>query len=421
MQIQTLPGFREFYPEDVALRSALFGAWRTTARSFGFQEMDAPVLEPMDLYKKKSGDELVGQLFEFVDKGGRHVALRPEMTPTVARMIGARERDYKKPIKWFSIASFFRFERPQKGRLREFVQMNCDLVGDPSPDADAETIALLVELLRSAGLGPDDFAVRISDRNAWLAFLERRFIKPDRLPEFLTIIDKLDRADRGELNAKLSSFKADVDKVREFAAQDAMTHPSLAALRERLENRGVLEFTTFDLSIVRGLAYYTGVVFEAFDKRGEHRAIAGGGRYDSLISKMSEGSADLPAIGFGMGDVVVMDVIRAQENAAKQLDAWAKELSRLDVFVVVADEAMRRQAIRATYDLRRAGYRADYPLGAVKVAKQFQTADQLGARVAAVIGSEWPMIRLKHLASREESLTSEASLIKDIGLALALY
>jgi histidyl-tRNA synthetase len=420
MAIDSLPGFRDFYPDETALRAALFGIWRSTVRSFGFQEMDAPVLESMDLYKKKSGDELVGQLFDFKDRGGRHVAMRPEMTPTVARMIAAKERDFRKPIKWFSIASFFRFERQQKGRLREFVQLNCDLVGDATPDADAEMITLLVEILRACGLGPADVAIRVSDRNAWSAFLAQRRIDPAKLPDFLTIIDKLDRADVGELNTKLKAFAATVEKVREFASQDCMAHPTLAALRERLEQRGVIDYITFDLSIVRGLAYYTGVVFEAFDRKGEHRAIAGGGRYDTLLSKMSDGSTDLPALGFGMGDVVFLDVIRENAEAAQRLDELAKGLCDLDVYAIVADEAARKHALRSIAEMRRAGLRVDYPFGAVKVAKQFQNAEQAGARMAVVFGAEWPMVRLKTLATREESPILAQSLVSEVQLALRL-
>ena len=184
MELQRLPGFRDFYPEDRAWLNYIFDSWRMTAANFGFAEYDGPTLESTDLYRKKSGEELKNQLFRFVDQGGREVCLRPEMTPTLARLVAARERDFKKPIKWFSISSFFRFEKPQKGRLREFYQINCDLIGDNSPAADAELVSVAVHLLRGFGLTESDFSVRLCNRNLWSDFLQRHNVPADRTPEF---------------------------------------------------------------------------------------------------------------------------------------------------------------------------------------------------------------------------------------------
>src|SRR5580704_2325725 len=187
MELQRLTGFRDFYPEDRAWLNYIFDSWRTTATNFGFAEYDGPVLEPTDLYRKKSGDEIKSQLFRFIDQGERDVCLRPEMTPTLARLVAARAREYRKPIKWFSISPFFRFEKPQKGRLREFYQINCDIIGDDTPAADAELIALAVALHRAFGLTDDDFFVRVNNRSLWAEFLTKHGKPIAQLPEFLSI------------------------------------------------------------------------------------------------------------------------------------------------------------------------------------------------------------------------------------------
>ena len=219
--MQRLPGFRDFYPEDCALRNYLFTNWRRVARSFGFQEYDGPTLEPTELYQRKSGEELKTQLFRFVDQGGRDVCLKPEMTPTLARLVAARARDYRKPLKWFSISPFFRFEKPQKGRLREFYQINCDILGDDSPAADAELIGLAIALHQVFGLTDEDIFVRVNNRNLWAEFLIKHQQPIDRLTEFLTIIDKLEREDAQITARKLDSFHLSLADVREFLATPA--------------------------------------------------------------------------------------------------------------------------------------------------------------------------------------------------------
>src|SRR6266571_1633494 len=183
--MQALPGFRDFLPDDCAARNYIFARWREVARRYGFVEYDGPTIEPIDLYRKKSGGELVGQLFEFKDKGERHVALRPEMTPTLARIVGSHAREFRKPLKWFSIANFFRYEKQQRGRLREFYQLNADIFGEKSVAADAEVIALAIDALRAFGFESNEFVVRISDRAAWNDFLDRMQVKPQRRPKFL--------------------------------------------------------------------------------------------------------------------------------------------------------------------------------------------------------------------------------------------
>lgn len=408
--MRTLPGFRDFFPEDCARRNYITGTWRRVARTFGFSEYDGPTLESLDLYRKKnSGGEILGQLFSFTDKGDREVALRPEMTPTVARMLIAKAREFRKPIRWFSIAPFFRYEKQQKGRLREFLQFNCDLVGDDSPEADAEMLALLIETLRAFGLSSDDIVVRVSDRRVWMEFLAGRGLDDEaQAREALAVIDKLEREPREILEAKLASFGLTLAEIEVFLAD---SKPEFFDRLERnLAARGLEGFCELDLRIVRGLAYYTGLVFEVFDRRQENRAVAGGGRFDRLLSDLSDGKVSLPAIGFGMGDVVLGDLLGELPGTKSRMDSSVKAGLDCDIFVVVADESRRSEALGVVQLLRALGRRVDYPLTAEKVGRQFKDADASGAPVALVVGLEWPQVRIKDLKTRTESELDQAAL-----------
>jgi len=415
MELQRLPGFRDFYPEDRTWLNYIFDSWRTTAANFGFAEYDGPTLESMDLYRKKSGEELKSQLFRFVDQGGREVCLRPEMTPTLARLVAARERDFKKPIKWFSISSFFRFEKPQKGRLREFYQINCDLIGDNSPAADAELISLAIHLLRGFGLTERDFSVRLCNRNLWSDFLQRHNVPADRTPEFLGIIDKLGREEESRLAEKLAVFNLNLEQIQAFLATPTEQLPGFEALFRELHWRGIEDFCELDLTIVRGLDYYSGLVFELFDRRQENRAIAGGGRYDKLIEVISDGSVDLPAAGFAIGDVVLRNFLEELPHT-RALAAERMAKRSLRGYIVIASEPRRADAIKLATRLRQAGISVDFPLEPAKVAKQFQAAESLGAQYAVVVGQEWPQIRLKNLRTRGESVVLETELETNLKL-----
>ena len=401
--MQLLPGFRDFYPEDCARRNYILSVWREVASRYGFVEYDGPVLEPIDLYRKKSGGELVGQLFDFVDKGERHVALRPEMTPTLARMVAARERDYKKPLKWFCAPSFFRYEKQQRGRLREFLQLNCDILGDATPAADAELLALLIDILRGFGLGPEDFVVRLSDRDAWMQFASGRGVEEGRLLDFLGVVDKLERAPEAESRRKLEEFGIPLEAVRAFIAHPEAEAAKLHGILADLKARGLDQFVSVDLTIVRGLAYYTGLVFEVFDRGGKERALAGGGRYDALLEVMSDGKVRMPALGFGMGDVVLANMVEEVSSAAHRRDAWLAARRSAEVYIVVAEESKRAEALQVLQQLRDAGWRTDYAMGSAKVGKQFQAAETLGAKFAVVVGAEWPEVKVKQLATRTEA------------------
>ncbi len=405
--MQPLPGFRDFLPDDCAFRNAIFANWRTVCRRYGFVEWDGPLLEPTELLQKKSGPEIVTQLFNFTDKGGREVTLRPELTPTLARVVAAHEREFRKPLKWFAIPQCFRYEKQQRGRLREHYQLNCDLIGDDSLGADVEVVALAIDLLRAFGFTPADFVVRLSDRVFWTDLLVAQQVPEGRWSELLQVIDKSEREPREKTAEKLGPLAGPVFEILDGGGRSE----KLERLVAELAGRGLADYVRIDLSIVRGLAYYTGVVFEVFDRKGELRAIAGGGRYDKLIAQLSDNAVSLPAIGFAMGDVVLGELIRNSPAASARLDLALQKERALDIYLVIAKEERRPEALRQLQQLRDAGWRVDCPLALAKIGKQFQTAEALGARVTLLYGDEWPAVKMKTLATREETLIPHDELL----------
>ena len=397
MQTKGLPGFRDFSPADLALRSHILGTWRSVATRYGFEEYDGPPLEPLELYTAKSGDEIVGQLYNFIDKGGREVALRPEMTPTLARMVAARANGLKKPIRWFAVPQLFRYERQQRGRLREHFQLNCDLIGEPGPLGDAEIIALAVDVMRAFGLGPGDVRVRLSDRRVLRALLLGSGVGEDQLPAAFQAVDKIERIDRpalAEQLVKVGLTGSAIDGVFAAAALRGLpaVHAALARVPEgsaagetlgrvvgALEAMGLGEFIEVDLTIVRGLAYYTGTVFELFDAGRTLRAICGGGRYDGLLQAL--GGVDLPALGFGMGDVVLGELLH--ERGLVPAD-----VASIDIFLAAITEEDVPFTLALAHELRDVDLRAEYALSAQAVGKQLKLADARNARFAVLIGPD---------------------------------
>lgn len=393
-----LPGFRDFPPEDLAKRAHIFRAWRDTALRYGFQEYDGPPLESLDLYTEKSGDEIVGQLYNFVDKGERAVALRPEMTPSLARILAERSRALPKPIRWFTMPQLFRYERQQRGRLREHFQWNVDIVGEEGVAADAEVLAVAIDALRALGLGEDDFRARVSDRRLLTALLGALGVDPNRIPAAFGVIDKVERmgpdAARerltlevgldGEAAQRLLALLRRVE-LEELAADfegHAGVEAALAPLREyvaSLHAMGLGGFVEVDLTIVRGLAYYTGIVFEIFDRRGELRAICGGGRYDRLLEFV--GGDALPAVGFGMGDVVLGELL-AERNL---VPAFRRSV---DYCLVPIGDEQRPAALALAHQLRERGRSVVYALRDQSVRKQFKAAETEGARWVLVLGPD---------------------------------
>jgi histidyl-tRNA synthetase len=390
-----LPGFRDFYPDQLATRNYLMSVWRDVARRYGFVEYDGPPLEPLELYTKKSGDEIVGQLYNFTDKGGREIALRPEMTPTLARMVAAKANALRKPIRWFSVPQLFRYERQQKGRLREHFQLNVDIVGEASVAADAELLAVAIDVMRAVGLTSDDVRARVSDRRLLTAVLSAVGVKKDELPTVFAAIDKTGREPRdvtlGKVEKAVASKEARagvsriLDSSRDLNALAAEFRGSpdvmetITHMREYmnfLDALGVGEWIEFDLSIVRGLAYYTGKVFELFDAKGEFRAICGGGRYDDLLSTI--GGVDLPALGFGMGDVVLTELLRSREllpPAPAATQYW----------VAADDESMLQDVMTVAGRLRAKSRSVEYALKTQTLARQLKTASTAGVQTVVLL------------------------------------
>lgn len=399
---QALPGFRDFTPRECAIRNYLFETWRGVARRFGFLEYETPILEDTKLYLKKSGGELSAQLFRFEDQGGRDVTLRPEVTASLARLAAEHQRNYPKPLKWFEVGQCFRYEKPQKGRGREFHQFNVDILGEPGPAADAELIALSIETMLAFGFVEGDFVVRVSDRQTWVDFATSKHIAESEIPDFLSIVDKIERDQAEVINPKLARFGLQRDDLITFMKDPASVSEVYATVKADLDARGLGNFVELDLSIVRGLAYYTGLVFEVFDSRKSMRAVAGGGRYDTLVALVSGGN-EMPATGFAMGDYVIRNLIEETAHAAMQMEVWLqRNTASCDVYLVVADEAQRPASLALATQLRRAGISTDMALSPAKVAKQFQSAERSGARFALVVGSEFPELTLKVLANRTE-------------------
>ena len=396
-----LPGFRDFYPEPIPtadswsldLRRHIFDTWRGTAERYGFREYDGPPIEELELYTKKSGDEIVGQLYNFTDKGDRNVSLRPEMTPTLARMAAAHTRNYKKPIKWFSIPQLFRYERQQKGRLREHFQFNADIIGEEHLAADAELIALLIDTLRDLKLTSDDFVVLLSSRRAWQDFFGNGGGQEKDANDFYQIIDKLERENPAVSGDKLAKLGFSLEQVNDFIESGQPTD-ELAAILANIEARGLGDFIKIDYRIIRGLAYYTGPVYEAFDKRGKFRAIAGGGRYDHLVKLVSGGKSDLPALGFGMGDVVLAELLKDRGLVPPLGQA-------LDAFVQIADESLRNASLGIVQQLRQAGLATEYPLLKTKPDKQLKRALELNAKWLVTLDNP-TQARVKNLKTRGE-------------------
>ena len=414
--MQALPGFRDFLPEDCAARNYIFARWREVARRYGFVEWEGPLLEPTELYKKKSGEEIVDQLFNFIDKGEREVALRPELTPTLARVVAAHEREFKKPLKWFSIGQFFRYEKQQRGRLREHFQLNCDIIDESDLAADIELVALCIDVLRAFGLTEKDFVVRISDREFWTDFLHENNVPADRWDEFLQAIDKFGREPREKTAEKLGKFAEPVFATLKSGGKSE----KLDKLVDALRGRGLADFVAIDIGIVRGLAYYTGIVFEVFDRAGKFRAVAGGGRYDNLVAQLSDGAVSMPALGFAMGDVVLGELINEIPHARDAMQKAITTDSKTDIYVVIAKEERRADALTQIQQLRDLGYSVDYPLTPTRVPKQFQTAEDLGATTAILYGDEWPQVKIKNMATAQQELVPHDRLLAHLQALLSL-
>jgi len=409
---QGVRGTRDFYPEDMRLRNWLFERFHSAARSHGFEEYDAPVLESEELYTRKAGEEIVGQLYNFEDKGGRRVALRPEMTPSLARMVMARAGGLALPIKWYSIPQCWRYERTQRGRGREHYQWNVDIWGMNGIEADAEVLSVLVQFFDSVGLSSEDLVIRISSRKVLEEVLGSLGLEGEIFAQTCVIVDKMDKLPEDVIEAQLSDLGLSSESISTIRSVLGITEleslsSALASNSEALielqtlfslcDSYGISDWVSFDASVVRGLAYYTGPVFEAHDRAGNLRAICGGGRYDKLIGTL--GGNDLPATGFGFGDMVVMELL-ADKGLLPELSTGVG-----DVVFGMGTE-LRSAAMQVAAKLRSGGRTVDLVLEDKKMKWVFKHAERCGAsRLVMVMPDEWAegKVRIKDLDTGEES------------------
>ncbi len=386
-------GTRDYYPELYWQVDHIFTVWRKTAISYGFEEFEGPILETLELYRIKSGDEIVNQLYNFTDKGGRELALRPELTPTVARMVAKIQNEVAKPIKWFSIPRCMRYEKPQKGRLREFFQFNVDIIGESSLNADLEVIAVAVDSLINLGLGAEDFVVKINNRDFVSRYFELLSIDEVKEKALYKIIDnarKVSREATLEALEELSLASGQRGRVDAYLAlreagdlrnlkEENGGKESLLSLFQLLEASGIGPYCEFDPTIVRGLDYYTGIVFEIFDRSESMRAICGGGRYNHLLREFS--GIDVPACGFGMGDVVLGQIL-----ASKGL--FPPYRKRIDYYLVRVSEKELPLLLRVARSLRRSGYAVEFSYNSSSLKKQMARASRFGAKKALIFGED---------------------------------
>ena len=409
---QGVRGTRDFYPEDMRLRNWLFQKFHSSSLSHGFEEYDSPIIEHEELYTRKQGEEITQQLYNFEDKGGRKISLRPEMTPSLARMVMARSGALPLPIKWYSIPQCWRYERTQRGRGREHYQWNVDIWGMEGIEADAELLSVMVHMFKSVGLTHDDVVVRISSRKVLEEVLGSLGIEGDSFTKTCVIVDKMDKLPEETVSAQLSDLGisdssittiqsvlsvTDLPELRDMLSPDSMAVSELERLFQLLESYGISDWTKFDASVVRGLAYYTGPVFEAQDRGGELRAICGGGRYDKLIGTL--GGRDLPATGFGFGDMVIMELL-SDKGLLPDIS------SRVSDVVFSMDESLRGAAMEVSSKLRGAGRTVDLVLEPKKMKWVFKHAERTGAdRLVMVMPAEWESgkVKIKDLQTGEES------------------
>jgi len=401
---------RDFYPDDKRRENALFSLWRSAALSHGFEEYDAPVVETEELLKRKSGEDIVRQIYNFTDKSGRALALRPEMTPSLARMIIARQSSLSFPIKWFSIPQCFRYERTTRGRKREHFQWNLDIVGEECVSAEAEVLSAAISALTAAGMTSEQFKVRVGDRGLLEKLFAASGVSTGHFGSVCLALDKRDKISEKEMTALLEKegmapesidktfVLLEIESVNDAAALMDSDEPlgEIRELFELMNSYGMEEFLKFDLSIIRGLDYYTGIVFEAFDVKGKFRAIFGGGRYDNLLSAL--GGRKVPSVGLGFGDVVVFELM-------DHLGIDIGRESRLDVLVGYMSEDEREIAMQGAAALRRNGLTVDLKLKPLKPKKLFSSASKAGAAFAVFAGHaerEKGVLVVKNLETGEQ-------------------
>ncbi|UCD28839.1 MAG: histidine--tRNA ligase [Planctomycetota bacterium] len=408
MKFRTVKGTRDFYPTDMAIRNWIVDTWKRVSLNHGFEEYDSPIFEYLDLFKAKSGEAIVSELFHFTDRGDRELAIRPEMTPSLARMINARAQSLPLPIKWFSVPRLCRAERPQRGRLREFFQWNIDIVGIDDAVTDAECIFVAVDFFRQIGLTPADIVMKINSRALLAALLSARGFAENRHADIFVVLDKRDKLSqddfiksvekitqsgsrRGKEKTTLIEIgqahgKTGLESLAGMAEGNKSAERELTRLRnvfDILNTLGVADYCEFDMGIVRGLAYYTGVVFEAFGKAGLKRAICGGGRYDQLLEVL--GGPPMSGTGFGTSDVVILDLLIELNHVPTE----ATISKQNDFYVIDADANLFNEVLSLVAKLRKAGFAAEFSYRRQAIGKQIKQAAANNTRWAVIVGNEY--------------------------------
>jgi histidyl-tRNA synthetase len=414
--IASVRGTRDFYPEEMAVRTWLYDKVREVSEAFGYQEYDGPFLEALDLYAAKSGEELVKeQSYVFPDRGGDLITLRPELTPSLARMVAQRQRALVYPLRWWSWGPFWRYEKPQKGRSREFFQWNIDLIGVDTPEADAEMIAIAATFFKNVGVSTQEVNILVNNRKLMDQEFAEMGIAPELRPGVLRLVDRREKLSPGEWKAyaqEIGLSDSQFERLQGTLSDPDLWRksPRLVRIFELVEALGVGEYVRFAPHVIRGLLYYTETVFEAWDVEGNFRSLFGGGRYDNLVADV--GGENLPAVGFAMGDMVVSLVLDKFGKLPKNLSA-----SPAPVLVTVFDEASLPASFALAAELRQAGLKvAVYP-EAAKLGKQFKHGDRMGMRVAVVIGPDelaQGTAALKDLRTGEQETVSRGEIAASI-------
>lgn len=420
--IPSVKGTRDFYPEQMAVRSWLYQTAKEVAESFGYQEWEAPLLETLDLYAAKSGEELVKeQSYVFTDRGGNEITLRPELTPSLARLIAQKQQQLTFPLRWWSFGPFWRYESPQKGRTREFFQWNVDILGPNTPEADAETVAVLATFFQRVGLTPNEVMILVNDRRLMDAQFDKFEVAKEIRPEVSSWIDRREKMALNEWKAygkKVGLSDTQFENLKAMLNDKELWKQSPEQVRfyNAIEALGVSHFVQFDPSIVRGLLYYTGTVFEAWEVSGDiRRSMLGGGRYDNLLSDV--GGDPLPAVGFAMGDVPISVLLEKYDLLPKDLD-----VSPAPVLVTVFDEERQLASLKLATQLRAAGLKVVVYPEAAKLGKQFKYANRIGARVTLVLGPdevEKGQVAVKNLLSGEQVSVGQEAVVDVIRGILA--
>lgn len=418
--IQPVRGTRDFYPEDMAFRQWLNNQIREASAQFGYQEFDGPFLERLELYAAKSGDELVKeQSYVFPDRSGSMIALRPELTPSLARMVAQRGKGLTLPLRWWSFGPFWRYERKQKGRSREFFQWNIDLIGVDTPEADAELVAVAATLFRNVGLTADMIRIKVNNRRLAEKQLQEIGIQGELLPITFRLIDRQDRMtpDAWKAYALESGLKEDQFKGLVKVLEDLeawKSSPEMLQYFKAVEALGAGEYLDYDPTVIRGLDYYTGTVYEARDVKGNHRSILGGGRYDDLVSVV--GGDMIPATGFAMGDVVFGLVL--EENGINP----DLRVSPADILITTFEESSKSISIQIATELREAGYRVEWYPEPVRLQRQLKYADRNEIPLVVIIGPdemESDKVSLKDMVSGEQNTFSRSDLLSRIKTQLS--